>query len=122
MSRRFLHDSRYFAPVAPVSVLLALEFQNVLPSYNLILSHNVVEREKSFEVLVKQTTHGVWHIDNSVIELGKPVEAHVIAEAWKIIHYAGGARPAKEVVCILPDALLDGPQTVEVARAALIEF
>lgn len=116
-------DKRSFAPVAPVKILRHLMHEYALPHYNLVLAHNVVAQSYNFQKLVdgRSDNWGTWLIDNSVIELGKPVDASMIADAQSILL---GKRysPASEYVCILPDALLDCDETIKVTKRALVDF
>lgn len=125
MSRVFLHNDmrRCFAPVAPVKILRHLLDDGALPHYNLVLAHNVVKEQAAFKSFLNaRSDHwGTWLIDNSVIELGKPVEASMIADARSIM-MGNRYSPASEYVCILPDALLDGQETIEVTKKALVDF
>lgn len=108
---------RSFSPVAPVGVLEQLQARNELGYYNLLLAHNIVENRSRFSGLVEnQALAGTWFIDNSVIELGYPVKPEVSAEAWWTIKNAGSTY--SEVVCVLPDELLDGPATIQVGWEA----
>jgi hypothetical protein len=64
---------------------------------------------------------GTWFVDNSDIELGKPLPPEDIARAVITLKNAGG-KANREVVAILPDELLDGPKTVAAAADAIIKF
>lgn len=111
---------RFFSPVAPVSVLEELNSQGLLDPYNLVLSHNVVQHADRFGALARSIWTGTWILDNSVIELGRPVDPKMIASAHSVISLACGS--SAEIVCVLPDELLDGEKTVQVAYEALNEF
>lgn len=116
------HARRGFAPVAPISVLRALQEAGKLPWYNLVLAHNVVEHAQAFEEVFKKKPNSTIIVDNSVIELGKPVEAEMIAQACMILRRSAGYSASTNIVAVLPDSLLDMKETIEVAMDALTEF
>lgn len=116
---------RQFAPVAPVKVLMHLAKHNAGSSYNLFLSHNVLQNAEQFQELVKLNRTGNKQtiiVDNSVIELGHPVEAEDIRKACNILTTALGYDYRHEVVAVLPDVLLHGKKTVEVTSKAIQTF
>lgn len=119
------YNKRDFAPVAPVNVLKGLAAAGHLGGYHLFLSHNIIEQKEAFVSLVSdniQLQYGsTIIIDNSVIELGKPVDAEMISAAHGILN-AAMKQYRSELVCVLPDELLDGQKTVQVAVKALAEF
>lgn len=115
------HRSRAFAPVAPFNVLRGLVERHELGYYNLILAHNVAAHPKEFMWLAEQRKHGTWFIDNSVIELGRPVDAETMYYAWQTIWQGCKGAPS-DIVCVLPDELLDWEGTLKATANALVAY
>lgn len=108
---------RGFSPVAPVHILQQLSDRNELGYYHLVLAHDVLDRASEFRRLFRNTPNK-WStilVDNSVIELGHPVEPRMIVDACNVFRSVG----VHTVVPILPDELLDCKGTIKVATEAL---
>lgn len=123
MARYFQSERRFFAPVAPVSVLNALRMKGELRSYHLLLAHNVVAQEDMFRATLQRLPQVITIIiDNSVIELGVPVKAEVIAKAKRIIQEAVGFSQYNDIIAVLPDVLLNNKATQLATAQAIKEF
>ena len=97
-----------FAPVAPPSILRTLKKEGLLGNYHLLLAHDVAEHPQEYADIFNDT--GAYIImDNSVIELGEPIEVDTMRLA---VH----AVPSNLVV--LPDYLLDAKATIGVSTEA----
>lgn len=106
-----------FAPVAPVHVLEQLEKTNDLGHYHLVLTHDVVKNKKRFHDLFHYYTHknDTIIVDNSVIELGQPVEDIAMVEDAVSV-FAHSCHPT---IAVLPDVLLDCKATVKATEKGL---
>ena len=108
-----------FAPVVPLKTARELQIKGALGVYHLLLAHDVVKQGDMYrEVYLRDYATGntitpTIIMDNSVIELGHPVEKEIMAEALNII-------PSKAVV--LPDELMSSFVTVEKVKKALDEW
>ena len=93
-----------YAPVLPVS--LAREFKEVARShfgdYHLLLAHDVLAHDQEYHD-VYHDIRGIKIMDNSTVELGRPVSTYDIMRAAEIT----GAN-----VVVLPDVLHDREETV----------
>lgn len=100
--------SRY-APVAPVEVLLQIKERNMLQGYMLLLAHEVVQKPSEYAKLMHDFD-GTVILDNSLIELGKPVDVDTMLTAASII---------KPTFAVLPDKLNDREETVRMSIDAM---
>lgn len=110
-----------FAPTAPVHILQALKHREMLGHYNFLLAHDVLEHDVDFRMLFDDPfSRQTIIIDNSVIELGKPMDAK------DILHAATSIRPIghsmTEIVIVLPDVLMDAEETIKVTRQGLKDW
>lgn len=107
-----------FAPVAPINILEALHESNDLGTYHLVLSHDVLANAGGFQKLFGHSNYAYATIivDNSVIELGTPLDADSIRRAGEVFK---DAAKQSEVVIVLPDVLLDCDATIRVTSEAL---
>jgi hypothetical protein len=108
-----------FAPVGPVHLLARLKRENreAFGDYHLPLAHDVLNHPKAYsELFIENTQTRVTKekpyfiiLDNSVIELGKPMDEKDLFEAAEIV------RPD---VLVLPDVIGDIAATLDLARDA----
>lgn len=94
-----------FAPVCGIQMYEQMAIRNMLPSYHLLLAHDIVERPDRYQA-VFQNMKGERTIilDNSITELGTAVDVEVISDA---------ARAVKANVIILPDVYKDAQATIK---------
>jgi len=93
-----------FAPIGPTKLLRLLKEQDeeLLGRFHLVLAHDIVEHSGEWKDLLPEGSLVI--IDNSIIELGKPVESEVMVQAVKIL--GDSIHP----VVVLPDKF-DDPYT-----------
>jgi hypothetical protein len=103
-----------FAPVGSLFHLQQLEQAGALGDYHLLLAHKVVSPEESegwralYRHIRGQERTPFVIMDNSLIELGKPVEGPVLAEACRVV----------DASClVLADRLSDAVETVRLSEA-----
>lgn len=103
-----------FAPVAPYHILQKLKETGDLGRYHLVLAHDVLKHVSPFMDLFSNYMFATIIVDNSVIELGSPLDTQAILAAGEV--FVGGQR----TVCIvLPDALLDCDETIRLVAGSL---
>lgn len=97
-----------YAPVAPPQLLRKLRDLGdfVIGSYHLLLAHDVVARPKEYEDLFPRGSFII--LDNSVIELGKPVDIQVLLEAVYIV---------QPRLVVLPDSIGEMKSTLATSIA-----
>lgn len=100
-----------FSPIAPPEYLRLLKAKGILGDYHLILAHDVVARPKLYEGLFEEDDFII--MDNSLCELGHPVEGSVMLEACQIVHAS---------CAVLPDHLQEKSRTLMDSRIALDEW
>lgn len=102
-----------FAPVAPAPILRALRNfgDNVLGRYHLLLAHDVAKKPHEYKDLLPQGSFVI--MDNSVIELGYPVDKSTMEEALRIV-------PAG--VIVLPDVIKDRSLTLDLTFQAADDY
>ena len=98
-----------YSPVGPVEVLLQMKERGFLDGYLLLLAHDVVDKPHQYEKLLNGF-EGTIILDNSLIELGVPVDANTMVL---------GAAIVKPDFVVLPDKLNDAKATVEMSREAV---
>jgi hypothetical protein len=102
-----------FAPVASLEMHRILHEKRLLGGYLLLLAHKILERPREyghFYHQVRQDNKGSFFImDNSLIELGTPLEPSKVAEA---------AMYVRADCIVLPDKLLDAEFTIEASSKA----
>ena len=111
--------SREFSPVCSLGIHQALFNQDFVPRYFLLLAHNVLDDAEDWRDLINFARE--YHhpdpifviMDNSLIELGKPMEAFALIEACGIVDAD---------VLVLPDMLCEPRLTVEMSRKAVAEL
>lgn len=92
-------NTKHFAPVVPLSIAACLRENDLLGGYHLLLAHDVLLQPSSYREIYRPYTDGRPMdiiMDNSLIELGYPMEMLQVLEAAKVVN-------AKKVV--LPDEL-----------------
>lgn len=96
-----------YAPVMPPQLARNIKpyGDHVIGTYHLLLAHDVAERPEAYEDLYPHNAFIV--MDNSVIELGHPVDFHTMSEAVKAV------RPR---IIVLPDVIKNRDETVELSR------
>jgi len=104
--------SKQFSAVAPPQILKDLKENKLLGNYHLLLAHEVVKRPQAY-ISVLGGAGNTIIMDNSVIELGKPVDAHMLLEAHRLM---------LPDVIVLPDVMRDAPATLEASCNAAEEL
>lgn len=99
----------YYSPVANVDVMITCMERDFLDPYMLILAHEVIEHPDKYEKLL-ENFKGTLILDNSLVELGKPVDGRLMVQA---AHYT------KPTYVVLPDKLFDAKETVRASVEAL---
>jgi hypothetical protein len=94
-----------FAPVCPPRILKGLQLlsRQCLGSYHLLLAHDVAANPQMYRGLFHDDMFII--MDNSVIELGHPVDADTMREALAIV-------PQTKAI-VLPDVMKDKDATIE---------
>lgn len=90
---------KHFAPVVPLSVAAALREDGMLGGYHLLLAHDVLADPNGYKEVYRPYMDGTPMniiMDNSLIELGYPMEMKDVLEAARVVG-------AKQIV--LPDEL-----------------
>lgn len=101
-----------YAPIAPIDCLLKLQAAGFLGNYLVLLAHEVVAEVEKYEKLIREFS-GTIMMDNSLIELGEPVDVETMMAAIEIT----GADYA-----VLPDKLLKMEETIEASTTALRQW
>lgn len=107
-----------FAPIAPPHLLKSMRNQwgdHILGDYHLVLAHDIVENYKQWENGQILPSGSTVIIDNSIIELGEPVSADIMEEAFNIL----GDSHAYTRVIVLPDVFDDPGQTFRQSQSYL---
>lgn len=107
-----------FAPVAPINVLEELHKTNDLGHYHLVLTHDVIDKAEQFHNLFaklgEEDGNTTVIVDNSVIELDTPLDPKSIVWAGEVFEKA-----CRNVILVLPDALINAFETIQLTREAL---
>ena len=101
-----------YAPIAPIDCLLKIQQAGFLGNYLVLLAHEVVAEAEKYEKLIENFS-GTIILDNSLIELGEPVDVETMIAAVDIT----GAD-----YCVLADKLLDMDGTIESSTTALRQW
>ena len=101
-----------YSPVAPVEVLQQMKLRNMLSNYLLLLAHEVVNKPHAYAQLL-DGFDGTIILDNSLIELGTPVDMSVMLTAAAIV---------KPNFVVMPDMLGDRVATVSMTTAAIQQY
>lgn len=98
-----------FAPVCPPQLLKGLKMygESVVGRYHLLLAHDVAARSAEYTNLLPARSMVI--MDNSVIELGHPVTADVMARALKVV---------QAQLVVLPDIIRDYERTLILSNSA----
>lgn len=104
-----------FAPVCSLRMLKQLDDVGILGDYHLLLAHKVLKQPLEWSAFFRKQNKflGVKPfiiMDNSLIELGYPLEAQQLADA---------ATAVNADVVVLPDVLQDRHQTVDLSVSAM---
>jgi hypothetical protein len=91
-----------FAPVAPTALLRELKTIGKLGDYHLLLAHDVLERPDEYMEIFHDVEAYII-LDNSVIELGHPLDPDQIQRAYEAV------QPS---VVVLPDHMRDTTKTL----------
>lgn len=100
-----------FAPVAPPEVLHKMKENLILGTYHLLLAHDVAGNPAKYRDLFLPSDFII--MDNSVIELGTPVDATTMKAACNVVIPS---------VVVLPDVIGDFKQTVQLAERYLDQW
>lgn len=119
-----IHQTKQFAPVAPIHILEKLLNLNnqVFGDYHLLLAHHTVQYPEQFNKLFTQYlnkspyTNVTVIMDNSIVELGGAVDDAMIEEACNVLNSIPSTR--LEVVPVLPDVMGDGIETIDQSAMA----
>src|SRR5881392_1163767 len=103
-----------FAPVCSLDMLKELDYYQVLGDYHLLLAHEVLKQPNEWKKFYSKIRSFLGSnpfviMDNSLIGLGRPLEAEQIAEAADIV--------TADVV-VLPDVLQFYQETVDASVTA----
>ena len=103
-----------FAPVAPPKLLLDLKKKGALGKYHLLLAHDIVAQESLYREIFDDVDDS-WYIimDNSLIELGYPVNVDTMEKACSVVHTD---------VVVLPDYMKDPQRTAAASMSALVKW
>lgn len=95
-----------FAPVCPPQVLEGLKSygRGILGSYHLLLAHDVAARPQLYKNLLQGNNTVI--MDNSLIELGFPVDRDTMQAALNTVHAD---------IIVLPDVIMDMDQTIRMS-------
>ncbi len=103
-----------YAPVASASMLWSLKFHKLLPNYLLLLAHDVI----AYPAMYREITNdfnGEIILDNSLIELGKPMQGSDMLKALDILK-------GNVTYVVLPDILMDAIGTLTEIDKALVSW
>lgn len=98
---------KHFAPVVPLSIAAALRENGMLGGYHLLLAHDVLADPDGYKEIYRPFMDGTPMdiiMDNSLIELGYPMEMLDVLQAARVVG-------AKKIV--LPDELGELNKTLE---------
>lgn len=101
-----------FAPVVPHPVASYYAEVGMLGDYHLLLAHDVVANPTEYHRIYANKGYDII-MDNSVIELGHPVDLEFMRTAVGLTH---------SVAFALPDELLDKDATIKATLAALNDW
>lgn len=106
-----------FSPVCPSGLLEGLVSLDLAGDYHLWLAHDVLDKPKQYQELKSELKERypdlVILMDNSLVELGHPLPANDLLQAYDLVDAS---------YLILPDALCDREWTVEHSREATKEL
>lgn len=98
-----------FAPIGPAHLLKRLRehqsWNHLLGRYHLVLAHDIVANSKLWEKEQVLPPESIVIIDNSIIELGRPVGMSEMKEAFDILG------PMYRKIIVLPDVFDDPDET-----------
>lgn len=99
-----------FAPVLPLSVAQKFKQENALGRYHLLLAHEVCKDPEGFSSVYGDIECGNIILDNSVFELGYPLDLEHMKFAAEFVHAD---------VVVLPDILMDNYATLKCISEAV---
>lgn len=102
-----------FAPVAPPKMLQTLKEQSALGHYHLLLAHDVLAQADAYTDVFDDAVEQFIIMDNSVVELGKPVSSDDMLAAVATIDAN---------LVVLPDYIGDCVKTVIAAKEVADEW
>jgi len=111
-----LNDMTKFAPIGPAHLLRKIREQlgeHVLGDYHLVLAHDIVHNRKEWEGSKVLPRGSTVIIDNSIIELGAPVEREMMEQAYGVLG------DSYRRIIVLPDVFDDPLSTYENSCAYL---
>jgi hypothetical protein len=96
-----------FAPVAPLAIHKALAEKGKLGNYHLLLAHNILDDPVAHTQFWAHRGEAFIIMDNSLIELGRPLDASKVVEAAEMVNAQ---------VVVLPDVLGDSKETLRLIK------
>lgn len=99
-----------YAPVVPISLARKLKELDLLGNYHLLLAHDVLAKPKEYAEVYGDIPDATIIMDNSLIELGRPLEMTQVVEACQVV----GAKYA-----VAPDILEEAEATYKLICKAL---
>jgi len=96
-----------FAPVVPIQIARRLKEIGHLGGYHLLLAHDVVDKPETYKEVYGDLDHRTLILDNSLVELGRPMTFEEMQPAVKLLN--------PEYV-VLPDILNDSFGTLDLAE------
>jgi hypothetical protein len=106
-----------FAPIASLAMMKSLDEKDLLGDYHLLLAHKILEDPQGwgsfFQRRLTERGEDFIIMDNSLIELGRPLSVQEVVNA--AVHVAADC-------IVLPDKLTDMSQTFEMSKAAMQEY
>jgi len=99
-----------YSPIAPIALLQDLHQHKLLGDYHLVLAHDILEHQDAYRELFRELRQKYSELfvilDNSTIELGKPMKVRDLLVAAHVV----------DADCIvIPDVLGKAKETVEAA-------
>ncbi len=85
--------------------------------YHLLLAHHVCEHHEEYKELFDQVLPSTIIMDNSVVELGKPVDIDRMLRACKAVK--GWGPNIHDIIVVLPDYMLNKEETINSSLRAL---
>ena len=110
-----------FAPVVPISIALKMAENRIYGNYHLLLAHHVAENAEQYSDLFHITRPSTIIMDNSVVELGKPVDLDTMIVACDAVGGKHGFG-AEELIVVLPDIQMDRLKTQAATLSALEDW
>lgn len=96
-----------YAPVVPLEIARYLKDIKLLGDYHLLLAHDILERPREYQDVYSDIPNVTIILDNSIIELGKPLDMDSLLRAAEII---------KPRYLVIPDVMGDADATLAEAE------